>query len=50
MNSSAAPLTQRPAWAALLAHHKSVAPLRLRELFADDPGRGKRLSLAAAGV
>jgi glucose-6-phosphate isomerase len=42
--------TQRPAWLALQAHQKTIAPLHLRKLFADDPGRGERLALEAAGV
>ena len=50
MNAAIAPLAQRPAWAALLAHQKAIAPLHLRKLFADDPARGERLALAAAGV
>src|SRR5271157_359890 len=50
MSSALAPLANRPAWAALLAHQKSVAPLHLRKLFADDATRGERLTLAAAGV
>ncbi len=44
------PLIERPAWAALQAHHKRVAPLQLRKLFADDPKRGERLTLEAAGI
>ncbi len=44
------PLTQRPAWAALLTHHEAIAPLHLRQLFADDPRRGERLTLEAAGI
>ncbi|MCA9642631.1 MAG: glucose-6-phosphate isomerase [Polyangiaceae bacterium] len=43
-------LTQRPAWAALTAHHAELAPLHLRELFAKDPSRAERLTLEAAGV
>jgi glucose-6-phosphate isomerase len=50
MNSVIAPLAQRPAWPALLAHQKAIGLLHLRKLFADDPGRGERLALAAAGV
>jgi len=45
-----APLRQRAAWAALEAHHRKVAPLHLRALFADDPKRGERLTLEAAGI
>jgi len=40
----------RPAWKALAAHHETVRGLHLRELFADDPGRGERLSVEAAGI
>ena len=50
MNSDLAPLNKRPAWAALLAHHQAIVSLHLRKLFADDPARGERLALAAAGV
>jgi glucose-6-phosphate isomerase len=44
------PLTQRPAWAALKAHHREIAGVHLRELFAGDPVRGERLALEAAGI
>jgi glucose-6-phosphate isomerase len=44
------PLTARPAWKALEAHHEKIADLHLRNLFADDPQRGERLSCEAAGV
>jgi glucose-6-phosphate isomerase len=43
-------LTERPAWKALEAHHRKVKDLHLRRLFADDPGRGERLTAEAAGV
>ena len=33
------PLTQRPAWKALGAHHKKIAKLHLRELLAADKKR-----------
>src|SRR5262245_20618492 len=46
----AAPLTQRQAWKALASHHKTVRELHLRKLFADDPGRGERLTVEAAGL
>jgi glucose-6-phosphate isomerase len=45
-----ASLRQRPAWAALTAHHGKLAGLHLRELFAKDPGRGERLTIEAAGI
>jgi glucose-6-phosphate isomerase len=44
------PLRQRPAWKALEQHHSEIAGRHLRELFAEDPGRGERLSAAAAGL
>ena len=44
------PLTQRPAWKALLKHHREVKKLHLRELFAKDPQRGERLSVEAVGL
>jgi glucose-6-phosphate isomerase len=44
------PLTARPAWKALAAHHETIADLHLRKLFADDPQRGQRLTCEAAGV
>jgi glucose-6-phosphate isomerase len=41
-------LTARPAWEALQAHQKKIEGLHLRQLFADDPRRGERLT--AQGV
>ncbi len=43
-------LTQRPAWKALAAHHKKIAKLHLRDLFAADAKRGERLTVEAAGL
>src|SRR6516164_2286856 len=43
-------LTERPAWKALEAHHTKVRELHLRNLFADDPKRGERLTAEAAGI
>src|SRR5918996_957817 len=42
--------TQRPAWQALLSHHQDIKELHLRKLFADDPKRGERMTLEAAGL
>jgi glucose-6-phosphate isomerase len=39
-----------PAWKALESHYKKVRKLHLRKLFADDPGRGERLTASAAGI
>ena len=44
------PLTQRPAWKALDVHHKKIARLHLRELFAADKKRGEKLTAEAAGL
>ena len=50
MKSTIKPLTQRPAWKALAAHHKKIEKLHLRELFADDPKRGERMTVEAVGL
>ncbi len=44
------PLTSLPAWQALTDHARTIRPLHLRALFADDPGRGIRLTAEAAGL
>src|SRR5215813_1266477 len=38
------------AWKALEAHYKKVRKLHLRKLFADDPARGERMIVSAAGI
>jgi len=44
-------LTERAAWKRLAAHHQEVgAALHLRELFADDPVRGERMTIEAVGL
>jgi glucose-6-phosphate isomerase len=50
MNPTRQPLTQRRAWNALVAHHQNVRELHLRELFADDPTRGERMTAEAVGL
>jgi glucose-6-phosphate isomerase len=50
MAPSTQPLTDLPAWKALLAHYDSVKSVRLRKLFADDPSRGERLQAHAHGI
>src|SRR5260370_19328523 len=50
MSMNPTPLTQRPAWQALEQHYQQIRNLHLRTLFAEDPGRGERFSLEAAGV
>src|SRR5579859_6811525 len=43
-------LTQLPAWRALADHFVQVKDLDLRQLFADDPRRGERLTAEAVGL
>jgi glucose-6-phosphate isomerase len=50
MTTGVAPLTARPAWRALQAHHEKVRDLHLRTLFEQDPKRGERLTAEAAGL
>jgi glucose-6-phosphate isomerase len=50
MTKPIAPLTERPAWKALEAHHRSIRELHLRKLFADDPKRGERMTAEAMGL
>ena len=50
MESSVQPLTSRPAWKALQAHHEKLRDTHLRKLFADDEKRGERFALEAAGL
>jgi len=45
-----ASLRTSAAWQALGAHHATMANRHLRELFAEDPGRGERLCVEAAGI
>jgi len=44
------PVTARSAWKALETHYRAVSGVHLRKLFADDPSRGSRLALEAAGL
>ncbi|GAA2073980.1 glucose-6-phosphate isomerase [Actinomadura alba] len=43
-------ITQSAEWAALSAHHADLAGRHLRELFADDPGRGRRMAATAGDL
>src|SRR5688500_4380595 len=43
-------LVSRPQWQALAAHAARLRTAHLRTLFADDPGRGERLSAEGAGL
>jgi glucose-6-phosphate isomerase len=44
------PLTKSPAWCALRAHYQKIKDIHLRELFAQDAGRGARFSAEGAGL
>ncbi len=50
MTAGTEPLTERPAWKALKAHHDRVRDLHLRTLFADAPRRGEEMTAEAAGI
>ena len=50
MNQTTVSLTESPAWKALRAHHEQIRNVHLRALFRDDPGRGERLAVDAAGL
>ena len=41
---------KRTAWKALEGHHRKIRSLHLRDLFAEDPHRGERLAIQAAGL
>jgi glucose-6-phosphate isomerase len=45
-----APLRERPAWAALEQHYAELRHRHLRDLFAEDPGRGERLVVEGGGL
>ncbi len=50
MTTDVTPLTQRPAWKGLEEHYQSARNLHLRALFAEDPQRGARFAVEAAGI
>ena len=50
MVEAATPLPERSAWKELSDHCAQVRDIHLRDLFADDPGRGERLALEACGI
>jgi glucose-6-phosphate isomerase len=43
-------VTASPAWKALEAHHQKFRESHLRNLFADDPKRGERMTIEAMGI
>ncbi|HKP14187.1 MAG TPA: glucose-6-phosphate isomerase [Blastocatellia bacterium] len=48
--TDATPLTQRPAYEALQAHYRQIEGRHLRDLFAEDPRRGTRMTVEEAGI
>jgi glucose-6-phosphate isomerase len=50
MTAVLAELKPRPAWKALEAHYQKVRDLHLRNLFAEDPKRGERLTVEGVGL
>jgi glucose-6-phosphate isomerase len=50
MTTSVTPLTKLAAWQALEAHYTKVREMHLRQLFADDPKRGERMTAEAIGI
>src|SRR4051812_3810759 len=44
------PLRDRAAWKNLQGHYPTIKDVHLRKLFADDPSRGRRLTVEAAGL
>jgi glucose-6-phosphate isomerase len=50
MTAKTAPLTGRPAWKALQDHYQEIRNVHLRTLFSEDPRRGERFAVEAAGL
>jgi len=50
MSDHKPPLIELPSWSALRAHQPALARTSLRKLFAEDPKRGERLAVEAAGI
>jgi glucose-6-phosphate isomerase len=48
--TASGPLSARAAWRALEAHRAEIGERHLRDLFADDPDRGERLTAEGAGL
>ncbi len=49
-HAPAADISTTTAWTALTAHHAAIEATTLRELFADDPDRGRELTLAVGDL
>jgi glucose-6-phosphate isomerase len=50
MSISTTQLTHRTVWKALEDHYQAIRHIHLRTLFKEDPQRGQRLALEAAGI
>jgi glucose-6-phosphate isomerase len=50
MHAPPSRLTELPAWKALVEHQRKMEALHLRTLFDEDPKRGERFALEAAGL
>ncbi len=50
MAASVKPLPEPKAWQDLARHYEQVRGLQLRQMFGDDPERGERFTLQAAGI
>jgi len=50
MTKQIVPLTERQAWKRLASHYQHIRNLHLSRLFADDPTRGERMTIEAAGL
>jgi glucose-6-phosphate isomerase len=48
--ASVRPLRLRPAWTSLQTHFQKLKGVHLRQLFAEEPRRGERLAVEAAGI
>ncbi len=48
--NAASPLTASRAWKALHSHHAAIRDVHLRSLFENEPDRGKRMAVEAAGI
>jgi glucose-6-phosphate isomerase len=50
MAAGVLPLTKRAAWKSLETHYAKMRKASLRALFAEDPGRGTRMTVDAVGI
>ncbi|MBI1246276.1 glucose-6-phosphate isomerase [bacterium] len=50
MTTTKTPLTQMKSWKSLADHYTTIGDVHMRTLFADDPGRGERLTAEEADL